>query len=135
MAYCSRYSVTRGTVSLHRYTTPDEAMSLASRCYEWPKKFADVLREAGTKAATEHRHFENALKTRRREFSERVDKYAADVTAVEGRSEIMRREQVVVEVSGIGNPGSILGLYLWVLWWALRDDLIHQQMGLRPHLG
>jgi hypothetical protein len=99
-----------------RYTTPDEAMSLASRCYEWPKKFADVLREAGTKAATEHRHFENALKTRRREFSERVDKYTADVTAVEGRSEIMRREQVVVEVSRGITHRSSPGVKLWVLW-------------------
>lgn len=78
---------------------PDEDIDSARKAYEWPKRFADVLREAGTKAAAEHRQFEAALKARRKEFDKRVEQYAAELALVEGRNDIVKREVVASEVS------------------------------------
>lgn len=81
-----------------RFPVPDDDFEYARKAYEWPKRFSDVLREAGTKAAAEHRQFETALKTRRKEFDKRIEQYAAEVTAVEGRADIVKREVVASEV-------------------------------------
>ena len=78
---------------------PDEDFEAARKAYEWPRRFGDVLREAGSKAAAEHREFEGALKKRRREFAERVEEYTKEVAVVEGRGEVIRREQIVAEVT------------------------------------
>jgi dynein heavy chain len=84
---------------------PDEDFDSARKAYEWPKRFADVLREAGTKAAAEHRQFEAALKARRKEFDKRVEQYAAELAVVEGRNDIVKREVVASEVSCEGCLG------------------------------
>jgi dynein heavy chain len=82
---------------------PDEDFDSARKAYEWPKRFADVLREAGTKAAAEHRQFEAALKARRKEFDKRVEQYAAELAVVEGRNDIVKREVVASEVICLGH--------------------------------
>eukprot|EP00878_Enallax_costatus_P013463 GHUV01014078.1.p1 GENE.GHUV01014078.1~~GHUV01014078.1.p1 ORF type:complete len:1340 (+),score=424.03 GHUV01014078.1:252-4271(+) len=82
-----------------RFPVPDDDFDFARKAYEWPKRFSDVLREAGTKAASEHRQFEGALKARRREFDKRIEQYAAEVAAVEGRADIVKREVVASEVT------------------------------------
>lgn len=82
----------------HRFLVPDDDFDFARKAYEWPKRFSDVLREAGTKAASEHRQFEGALKARRKEFDKRIEQYGAEVAAVEGRADIVKREVVASEV-------------------------------------
>lgn len=81
-----------------RFPVPDEDFESARRAYEWPKRFADVLCEAGTKAAAEHRQFEAALKARRKDFEKRVEQYAAELAVVEGRNDVVKREVVATEV-------------------------------------
>jgi len=77
---------------------PDDDFESARKAYEWPKRFAEVLREAGTKAASEHRQFEAALKARRKDFEKQVEQCASDLTAVEARSDIIKRVVVATEV-------------------------------------
>jgi dynein heavy chain len=81
-----------------RYPVPDENFDLARKAYEWPRRFADVLREAGSKAAAEHREFEGALKKRRVELAARIEEYTKEVAVIEGRGEVIRREHIVAEV-------------------------------------
>jgi dynein heavy chain len=94
-----------------RFHAPDEDFESARKAYEWPKKFVEVLREAGTKAASEHRQFEAALKLRRKEFDQQVQQHAEKLTIVEARSDIFKREVAAAEVWGVcmcvwrGNRG------------------------------
>jgi hypothetical protein len=83
---------------LCRFHVPDEDFEFARKSYEWPKHFAEVLREAGTKAAAEHRQFQAALKVRRKEFEQQVEQYVAKLAVVEGRSDIVKRQVAVAEV-------------------------------------
>lgn len=77
---------------------PDEDFEAARKAYEGPKKFAEVLREAGTRASLEHRQFEAALKVRRKDFEQQVEQYKAKLAVVESRSDIVKREIAVAEV-------------------------------------
>jgi hypothetical protein len=75
-----------------------------------------VLREAGTKAAAEHRQFEAALKARCKEFDKRVEQYAAELAVVEGRNDIVKREVVASEVRhGCGVRCGADGMQLCVV--------------------
>jgi dynein heavy chain len=87
-----------------------------------------VLREAGSKAAAEHRQFEAALKARRKEFDKRVEQYAAELAVVEGRNDIVKREVVASEVGCCGCRGASAAanqyrvldgrlLLKWLDWW------------------
>lgn len=91
-------TVLNSITSLCRFHVPDEDFEFARKSYEWPKHFAEVLREAGTKAAAEHRQFEAALKVRRKEFEQQVEQYVAKLAVVEGRSDIVKRQVAVAEV-------------------------------------
>lgn len=84
---------------MHRFPVPDEDFDYARKAYEWPSRFSNVLREAATKAASEHRQFETALQARRKEFDKRVEQYAAELSVVEGRADIVKRESIASEVS------------------------------------
>jgi dynein heavy chain len=88
-----------------RYPVPDDDFESARKAYEWPKRFAEVLREAGTKAASEHRQFEAALKARRKDFEKQVEQCASDLTAVEARSDIIKRVVVATEVCEMYHSG------------------------------
>lgn len=59
-----------------------------------------MLREAGSKAAAEHRGFEGALKGRRRELERAVEGCAAGLAALQGRADIVKREAIAAEVRG-----------------------------------
>eukprot|EP00775_Hariotina_reticulata_P006671 gene6671-6895_t len=83
----------------HRYPVPDDDFESARKAYEWPKRFAEVLREAGTKAASEHRQFEAALKARRKDFEKQMEQYGSDLAAVEARADIIKRAVVASEVT------------------------------------
>jgi len=88
---------------VRRFHVPDEDFEAARKAYEWPKKFSEVLREAGTKAAAEHRQFEAALKVRRKEFEQQIEQFVAKLAVVEGRSDIIKREVAVAEVSRLSG--------------------------------
>lgn len=96
-----------------RFHVPDDDFD-GFKAYEWPKRFAEVLREAGTKAALEHRQFEAALKVRRKEFEQQVEQYAAKLAVVEGRSDIIKREVAAAEVR-YSNAGSCRAVYATLL--------------------
>jgi hypothetical protein len=81
-----------------RFHVPDDDLESVRKAYEWPKRFAEVLREAGTKASAEHRQFEAALKVRRKDFEQQVEQYVAKLAVIEGRSDIVRREVAAAEV-------------------------------------
>jgi dynein heavy chain len=72
---------------------------VARKAYEWPKRFGEVLREGSNKAGAEHRQFEAALKVRRKEFEQQIEQFVAKLAVVEGRSDIVKREVAVAEVS------------------------------------
>lgn len=102
---------------LQRFRVPDEDFESARKAFEGPKRFADVLREAGTKAATEHRQFEAELKRRRKEFDEQVQQHIAKLAVVEGRSDIIKREVAVAEVRwGQGGGAKELRCLLGGCW-------------------
>lgn len=94
---CFSFAATR------RFHVPDDDFESARKAYEWPKRFAEVLREAGTKAASEHRQFEAALKVRSKEFEQQVEQYVAKLAVVEGRSDIIKREVAAAEVRCRGS--------------------------------
>lgn len=98
-----------------RFHVPDDDCDSAVKAYEWPKRFGEVLREAGTKAASEHRQFEAALKVRRKEFEQQVEQYVTKLAVVEARSDIVKREVAAAEVC-YSNAGSCGAVYACAPW-------------------
>jgi dynein heavy chain len=86
-------------VRVSRFHVQDEVFEMARKAYEWPKRFGEVLREGSNKAGAERRQFEAALKVRRKEFEQQIEQFVAKLAVVEGRSDIVKREVAVAEVS------------------------------------
>jgi hypothetical protein len=86
-----------------RFPVHDDDFDIAVKAYEWPRKMVEIMKEAGAKANSEHKEFESALKLRRKEFSELLDRYQAEVGGWEQKIDIIRREQNAQEVLLLGD--------------------------------
>lgn len=95
-----------------RFHVPDDDFESARKAFEWPKRFAEALREAGTKAASEHRQFEAALKVRRKEFEQQIEQQVAKLAVVEGRNDIVKREVAAAEVGRSQDLGGTVCIRL-----------------------
>lgn len=124
-----------------RFHVPDEDFEAARKAYEWPKKFSEVLREAGTKAAAEHRQFEAALKVRRKEFEQQIEQCVAKLAVVEGRSDIIKREVAVAEVSRLSGLQVLIeaprsGHYMYIICtmsWPLTNGRLQHLSSYSAH--
>lgn len=86
-----------------RFTVPEEDFDTAMRAYEWPRKMMDIMKEANTKANTEHKEFETQLKKRRKEFGEQLEVYQKEVESYHNKSEIVKRDQISGEVQDLAE--------------------------------
>lgn len=65
---------------------------------EWPAKISKVMKEASSKAATDHKSFEHSLKARRKEFGESLGDLENRVAAFSQYDVIARRAEHATEV-------------------------------------
>jgi hypothetical protein len=83
---------------MRRHPVPDEDFETARKAHEWPRRFAELLREANTRAAAEHRAFEGTLKARRKDLDVRLAVLVTDAAAMEGRGDIIKRDAIAAQV-------------------------------------
>ncbi|KAK9812825.1 hypothetical protein WJX72_004356 [[Myrmecia] bisecta] len=87
----------------YRFAVPEEDFEVAMRAYEWPKKMVAIMKDAIGKANGEHRDFESALKKRRKDFADLLDKYQAEVDKYEARAEMARRDEIASQVTTLSE--------------------------------
>lgn len=69
---------------------------------EWPAKISKIMKEASSKAATDHKSFEQSLKCRRKDFGESLGDLENRVAAFSQYDVIARRAEHATEVRSIG---------------------------------
>lgn len=73
-------------------------LDVGFKCYEWPAKISKIMKEATSKASTDHKKFEQELKSRRKDFSESLGSLQSAVDVFEGYDVSARRAEHAREV-------------------------------------
>jgi hypothetical protein len=71
------------------------------KSYEWPAKIAKVMKEASSKAAIDHKSFEQSLKARRKEFGDSLGDLENRVANFSQYDVIARRAELATEVCSV----------------------------------
>lgn len=75
-----------------------QELDLFYKSCEWPAKIAKVTKEASSKAASDHKSFEQSLKARRKDFGESLGDLENRVAAFSQYDVISRRAEHATEV-------------------------------------
>ncbi|MEW5311652.1 MAG: hypothetical protein WDW38_003348 [Sanguina aurantia] len=86
----------------HRFPIPEEDFEISMKAYEAPRRMVEVMKQAATKANSEHREYESQLKKRRKEFGEQLEAYAKDLESYHTKAEIIKRDVLSSEVNDLG---------------------------------
>ena len=113
-----------------------QELDLFYKSCEWPAKIAKVMKEASTKAATDHKCFEQTLKARRKDFGDSLGDLENRVAAFSQYDVIARRAEHATEVCSIcssaHNSADVpLGTKQDRLAWGKKGKLVHRVLYLR----
>eukprot|EP00892_Ulva_mutabilis_P009855 jgi/Ulvmu1/7241/UM035_0028.1 len=82
----------------HRLPISQEDLDVTFKCYEWPAKISKIMKDAITKATTDHKQFEQQLKSHRKSFGDSLGSLEGRVLAFEMYDVIARRAEHAREV-------------------------------------
>ena len=107
-------------------------LDVGFKCYEWPSKMAAIMKDAISKANSEHKLFEVDLKNRRKEFGDSLSALQERVDAFEKYDVTARRSEHAKEVtfSLISLP---ISEPFWKFWVLCSRPCMNQQ-AIRIHL-